>query len=314
MKILEYSNLYNYNTAFCSAKDITLKYVMENRKNLLPPTMIKKIEGILSNPSAPQPTLRQLHIDTYYPLLSCKTFDEARKMYPEFAQMKDAVIFENSRSKNVTEIKKHIPLSQLSLKLLQDSWAKLRNHEDIAHDLGLKDRQKMGWIISKIGFVNRNKNYTTLLKASDPVLKAQIAQKTADYNAANPEKMLARNKHAAQFCKKAEYRQAQAKRMKQYDKLHPERRDKIGAFTKEVWSRIPEVRKAMLDYSKNEAPAYLRRIIHKHLKGQKLTAEEIRMRKIFYAGFWRKYPEYKTLFKETCKQVSAELKAKNKSI
>ncbi len=314
MKILNYTNSYNKNTSFFGAKDITLRYVIENRKNLLPPTMIKKIETILSNASNPQPTLRQLHIDTYSPLLSCKTFEEARIMYPEFAQMQDAVIFENSRSKNITEIKKHIPLSQLSLKLLQECWAKLRNHEDIAHDLGLSDRQKMGWIISKLGFVNRNKNYTTLLKASDPVLNAQIGSKTAAYNAANPEKMLAKNKHAAQFCKRTQYRKAQSKRIKAYDKLHPERRDKISAFYKEVWSRLPEVREAMIDYSQNDAPAYLRGIIQKQLQGQKLTTEELRMRKIFFSGFWTKYPQYKTLYREVCNQVSAELKAKHNSI
>ena len=122
--------------------------------------------------------------------------------------------------------------------------------------------------------------------------------------------MFAKNKHAAQFCKKTEYRKAQSKRIKQYDKLHPERRDKISVFTKEVWSRIPEIRTAMLDYSQNEAPAYLRGIIHKHLQGKKLNSDELNMRKIFYAGFWRKYPQYKIRYKEVCNQVSAELKNK----
>ncbi len=300
------------NIRFAGYKEINLRYVLEKRKHLLPQTMISKISEVLRNFEENYPTLRELHINTYAPLLNCKSLDEARNLYPEFRNVLDASIFENSRSKNIAEIKKHVSLNKLSLKLLQETWANLKNQDDIARELGLSDRLKLGWIIDKIGFVNRNKNYTTLLKASDPQLNAEIARKTTAYNNSHPEQMFVRNRFAAQACKKAEYRQKQSLRIIEYDKVHPERKQKISNFFSKVWEKIPDVKETLKNFSQNYANQYEKVVIRKYINGEKLTANEKRLRKIFYKHFWQKFPECKAKYAQACREVSKELKASTK--
>ena len=50
----------------------------------------EKVNEIVSSKSQKMPTLMQLHKEIYAPLMECKTLDEAKKIFPEFAGMKDA--------------------------------------------------------------------------------------------------------------------------------------------------------------------------------------------------------------------------------
>ena len=121
------------------ATDITLGYVMSKRRHLLPESMLRRVGALLIEGNPNPPTLRQLHIDTYAPLAKCETLAQVRELYPEFAKMQDAsdVFRENSSSPNLAEVKKRVPLSNLSLHMLKRTWADLVGQEDLATELGV---------------------------------------------------------------------------------------------------------------------------------------------------------------------------------
>ena len=300
----------NYNNiSMGHATDITLGYVMSKRRHLLPESMLRRVGALLIEGNPNPPTLRQLHIDTYAPLAKCKTLAEAREFYPEFAKMQDAsdVFRENSSSPNLAEVKKKISLADLSLYMLKRTWADLQGQEDIAKELGVANRQRLGWIKDKIGFVNRDKNYTTLLKASDPVLKAEMSDIAKAVQAEHPEIAQKRNARAIEVWKNnTELKRWKSKQMKQFYRLHPERRKRVSEFFKRVWAKIPDIREQMYNYSQNDVPPELRAVISKRIRGEKLTAVEKQLEKRYFSGFWKKHPEARSRYSEACKEVSAE--------
>ncbi len=306
MQIFNFNNNISYN----GAADISLKYVLGERKHLLPHTMIRRIRDIVDNNQTPQPTLRELHLDTYSPLLSCKTLDEAKTKFPEFERVKESVVaLDKSRSNALKEVKKHISLKDLSLHLLKETWAKLKSQDEIAKELGLADRRKLDQIKGKLRFVNRPINYTTLLSASDPELSAEIARKTREFNKRHPEVMMQRNKRAAQFNKLPERRKAQSELMKKYDQEHPERRQKISEFTQAVWDKAESIKKELSTFTAEHATNLQRNALRKSIESpEKMTDKDQQARKIFYSKFWKSSPESKKRFGEICREVSAERK------
>ena len=294
-----------YTPSFQGKNPLNVKYIMEKRRNLVPDRVVARINEISASKPETMPTLKEIHLEVYAPLLNCKTIGEAIRLFPEFEGMKNITKVVQRITGNYKKLDKNGYLTdKFSLKILQDTWAKLKTQDEIAKDFGLKNRNSLGWILEKIGFVNYPQNYRTLLAASDPVGHSVIAGKTAAWNAAHPDLMRARNKHAAQFCKKPEYRAAQSERMKEYDKLHPERREKIGIFSKEMWENIPEV-KSDLSAFLREQDSLTRKAV---CKKKSLTETEKRMKKGFYKRFWEKYPEHKEKMQQATASVRAERK------
>lgn len=292
--------------------NFNLTYVIQKRKHLVPIRIQNEIKKILRTKPATEPTLRDLHLKTYAPLLECKTLDEARNLFPEFREVLDAAIFENSPSKNIQEVKKHIQLKDLSLKLLQDTWAKLKTQDEIAQELGLQDGKKLDWFKSKINFVNKDKNYNPLLKVSEPELRKIIAAQTTAYNKAHPEKMFAHNKMAAQGCKKPENRAKQKIRSTQMYIDYPHLREQVRLISQMTWDRLPTLKEKMSEFAL-ECPPYTREVLKKMVLKKGLTPAEERIRKKFYKDFWCKYPELRDLYKQTRQAVANEIKSKNKT-
>ena len=304
------------NISFKGWEDITLKYVLEERKHLLPQRILARVQELQS--SINQPTLKQLHADTYEALLQCKTLEEAKEKYAEFSDVEDSIKLIGNRSKGVKAmLDKGFDLREISLLVLQRLWGKLDAQEEIASDLGLTNRAMMFWLTNILKIPRTPKNYPVLVASSDKILNGEIGAKTRAFNLANPEKMRAKNKHAAQGCKTAEYREAQSKRMIEYDKNHPERREKIGRFTQEIWDEIermdenPSVRlkfketfRAHLSHPEFEAA----RLAMAKRGKEKLTDADKRAIKGFYSDFWQTYPQLKERFGEAARCVSARRK------
>ena len=137
-------------------------------------------------------------------------------------------------------------------------------------------------------------------------LLINIADKTKAWNKANPELRQTLNKHAAQFCKKEEYRQAQAQRMFEYDMLHPERRQKISQKSKEMWNRCPEVKTAMCQFSKKQGQ-YLSILLAKHAKKLPLSETEQIVLNSFFKKFWMAHPEMKKILADALSDVINEM-------
>ncbi len=93
-----------------------------------------------------------------------------------------------------------------------------------------------------------------------------------------------RNRHAAQFCKTEEYRSAQRARMIEYDKLHPERREKISEFDKRTWDLCPEIKEAMTQFAMSEA-AYVRAIVMKNFEEFLSLNRKNVLKKVFIKDF-----------------------------
>lgn len=307
-------NNYPKKPSFEGKKPFDLNYVLKNRSDLLPERVLKKVRTIAASDIKPLPTLQEVHKTVYGPLLNCKTLDEAKELFPEFSKMREADFAFERYTGNIKRLTENGYLeNNFALKMLQEVWANLKSQDEIAKKMGLKGRTGLGWILQKIGFVNYKSNYKTLLMSSDPETRAVIAAKTTAWNAAHPDLMKAKNKHAAQFCKTPEYKKAHSERMFEYDKLHPERREKIREFDRAVWAKIPDVRAAMSNFARNQG-GFIKQIIKKTVNGFTLTPEEMRVKKGFYKKFWKAHPEMLEKFKQAHKLVREERAMKKSKI
>ena len=240
--------------SFEAKMPIDLNYVLEKRAHLLPQRILEEVQKIIASKPEKMPTLKEVHLRTYAPLLECKTLKEAKELFPEFNDIKEAnTSFQKMRG-NIKKLKESGFLEEgFSLKLLQEIWAKLKTQDEIAKEFGLKNRSSIGWVLPKIGFVNFDKNYKTLLLASDTESRAIIANKTIAWNASHPDLMKARNRKAAQGMKKPENREAHSKRMKQHFVEHPERREEVSKNSTIYWRneehRMEQSRRS-IDYAK----------------------------------------------------------------
>lgn len=304
MKII--STYYDFNSeypSFTGAKNISLNYVLDRHSQNLPQRILGEVNKIVETiPSKNHPTLHDLHLKEYKKLLECKTLDEARNAYPEFREILDASLFKKSRSKHLKNI--NYPIESLSLKILQEYYGRIKPMDEIGKEIGITNRTAFNWLREKIRFVSFPKNYITLLKASDELGNAKIAEKTKAYNRLYPEKMLEHNRHAAQGTKTLEYKAAQSERIKKYDKENPERRRKIGVFTAEVWLRLPEIREEISKEMALYAP-------FKYSPLMKQKEQKDRLTKAFFKKFWANHPEHKETFAQMAKTVSEEFKNKN---
>ena len=298
-------NDYNSSLTFeASGKPLTLKYIVEKRENLLPIRVLEGAKKCLLDSSLKTKSLLDLHKEIYAPLLECKTLDEAKKLFPEFESLKEEIKFKRPNSLYAKSFMERTENENFALKMLQDIWGNLKNKDDIAKELGMNSRSSLDWALGQINFVPISSSYKKLLLASDVEGNKTIADKTRAWNALHPDLMYVHNKNAAQGCKTAEYRQAQSKRIKEYDKEHPERREKISATLKEGWQKCPEVRKAMSEFSKKES-TFLKRALVKKTTNKNLTEEEKRVIAGFYRRFWDAHPELKAVYAEARKGCKA---------
>ncbi len=274
-------------------KPISLEYIVENRSNLLPPRVLEKAQSILRNGRGSLKSLKELHLEIYSPLLECKTLNEAKFLYKEFENMDEEVVFQRN-SRYAEKFKNHTD-KNFALKMLQEYWAKLRNKDDIAKELGMKNHTSLDWVLKQINFVGFDKNYKTLLKASDEEGNKIIASKTAAWNALHPDLMYAKNRKAAQGCKTDKYKKEQSQRIKDYDKKHPERREKIRVATQRAWDSCPEIKKAMSDYLKQQSP-FIKSIVSKDMSKSLLTSAEKRIKKAFFKSFWDTHPKMREMY------------------
>lgn len=288
------------NTVFgYGGKPVTLKYIVEKRSEFLPKRVLDEALRILAKDSNSKISLLEIHKNLYKPLLECKTIEEAKTLFKEFENIKPEVTFERN-SRYAKEFKEKAG-DNFVLKVLQEYWAKLRNKDDIAQDFGMKNRSSLEWALKQVDFVGYKHNYKTLVKASDTEGNKLIASKTKAWNAMHPDLMYAHNKKAAQGCKTEKYKTEQRQRILEYDKQHPERKEKIRTSTKETWEKCPEIKKAMSEFLAS-CPVYIKKTIAKKRSGQKLNEFEQKINNLFFKEFWEANPELKKVYAEARKK------------
>lgn len=304
--IQNYSNTKQSPVFQACGNPINLKYIMEKRDYLLPQRVKEQVGKIMERNPKNMPSLLEVHNSVYAPLAECKSFDEVKKLFPEFSGIKEQVVYERnsvySRNfQNRTD-------ENFALDVLKKFWVELKTKDEIAQDFGMPNRSSLEWILKKINFVSYPLNYKTLLKSSDSTGNAKIAAKTTAWNSMHPDLMRAHNKRAAQGCKTPEYRQTQSARIIALDSQNPQRREKISKYTKRVWELCPEVKHAMSEFSK-EAPSFIIACVSKKLRGENLNALESRMCKAFFSRFWRLNPEMRETYARARAIASMELHA-----
>ena len=282
-------------------KPITLQYVLEKRSNLLPERVLQAVKAELAKGSSKTCSLLEIHRAIYEPILKYTSLEALKEdaAFPEFKDIKPFVLFERN-TRYAKEFKERTD-KNFVLNMIQEYWGNLKTKDEIAQSFGMKNRNSLEWALKQIDFVSFPPNYRTLLRSSDEAGNREIASKTAAWNALHPDLMYARNKHAAQGCKTEEYRKAQAQRMKEYDKEHPERREKISISGKEAWAKCPEVRQAMSEFAA-QSSSFLRHIVMKRFSGVKLTNKEDRISRGFFKRFWQIHPELKAVYAEAKKK------------
>lgn len=244
-----YYNQYKINKpSFEAKKPLDLTYILKNREHLLPERIAKEIKKILFTQSNFElPTLKEVHLMTYEPLLHCKTLQEAKELFPEFNCIKEVTEPFKKITGNIKILQDEGHLRDgFSLELLQEIWGKLANLDDVAEKFGLYDRHSMDWILKKIEFVKYDKNYKNLVISTTPEGYAKKAEQTKAWNMAHPDLMYAKNQKAAQGNKKPEHRKAQSERMKNFYNEHPEERERVSKNSTKYWSD-PENRKDQSD-------------------------------------------------------------------
>lgn len=308
MKILSI-NPFCYQTSQSSfegrGKPIDLKYIVQKRANLLPLPILAQAQSIVARTPGTTKSLKELHLERYASLLRYKSMDAVRVAFPEFAGIADSVTFERDTVFK-TRFEDKTKGINFPLRMLQELWANLKSKDEVAQELGFKSRSSIDWALKQIGFVYYPPNYRTLLKASDEEGNRKIAQKTQAYNAAHPDLMYAKNRHAAQGCKTPEYKAAQRERMLEYDRLHPERREKISEFDRRTWELCPDIKDLMAKFAAGET-AYVRNIVMKKTRGVVLTEQERRVDRGFYKRFWAAHPECREILAAAKAQVRKEM-------
>ena len=129
---------------------LNLKLLVEKHSSLIPPRVLEEAKKLLAKDPNSKISLKQIHLDIYAPLMQCKTLEEAKKLFPEFEVLKDAVIYRRkSKYRKDFETRTN---ENFSLKMLQDFWYKLETKETIAEKLGMKSRSSLEWPLKQIRF------------------------------------------------------------------------------------------------------------------------------------------------------------------
>lgn len=303
-----YNNSSSYDTQTFGSKGqpISLKYIMQKRKNFLPVRVQKYVQKLIDQGKDSGVSLLDVHKKLYEPLLECKTLAEVKQQYPEFINILPVV---PCQKKSVNS--KGRTTENFGLKVLQEYWANLKTKNEIAQMFGMPARGTLDFSLEKINFIGFSHNYKMLLKASDVKGNKIIADKTKAWNKANPELRRELNKRAAQGCKTEEYRKAQSQRMYAYDILHPERRQKISKKSQQMWDKCPDVKRAMFEFAKTQG-TYLSVVLAKHAKKQHLTPNETIVLNGFFKKFWHAHPELKASLSKASNEIRNDVKGLQK--
>ena len=186
---------------FGSAKDMDLKNIAKNKLYLLPERMQKVVTEKIKKGEDNGVVLRDLHLDVYSKILECDSLSAVQNEYPEFGEVLQANVVIKHKSPNIKKIMEVMPLEDLSLFLIKERWANLKTTDEIAKELGLKDRSALNWVLDKIQIPRFERNYMTLLRSSDEEMNKIIAEKTRLYNISHRDVMLEHNRRVAQQSK-----------------------------------------------------------------------------------------------------------------
>jgi len=297
------------NTSFCSAKDITLEYVIKNHSKYLPERIKAEIRRLLRTTDKNLPQLFELHNTIYKPLFDAKTLDEVKSAFPEFKEVLDISAIKENRSKAIPLIQKNSSLDIFTLDYLKKLY-KPTAQDILVKEYGLTNRNLLLWLNKKLNIEKLSGTYIKLLQMSDEKENSRIAKLSRKALTADSEVQSYRLLRAAEAHRTPEYKEKKRQEMINFYKNNPEKAKRIGLVSQRTWDLCPEIKKAFSEYTKTLSP-HIRRILSKKLAGQPLSVDERRITFGYYKGFWEKHEELKSVYRDRRIQAIAELQQNN---
>ena len=241
-----------------SGRPLKLKYIVENRSYVIPERVLNEAKKILAEEkSGVLPSLLEIHKKLYKPLLECKTLEQAKELFKEFAEVKEEISFiKNNHYKR--DFEERTKGESFALKMLKEYWGELKTLKEITESYGMRNRASLEWPLQQINFPRFHNQYKNILLASD-----------------------------------TEGTKVLAKRITDHDKRDSSRREKITKALYARWLSNPNIRQAMSEFASSEGPRY-RKILDKISAGIPLTEAEKRINKGFFNRFWAKNSHLKT--------------------
>lgn len=301
MKIYSGYNNYYSNTPkspqtvdFGAAKDINLRYILRNHSHLLPERMNAAADSFVVKTESMDclPTLKDLHEMVYSGLMSAPSLDEAKKLYPEFAEVVELPAVAKKVPRLIAILGEKIPLSEFSFDLLKKVWSGMPQ-EEIAKTYGFSGRAPVSKLCNLINIPKPNHNYLTLLKTSDEAGNQRVADASRRHLSTSM-----RNLALANIANKTpEARAKQAASIVRHYEEHPERREEASRISRLTWQKCPQIREAKTKYFLSLS-TYQKVVLKKQSSGAPLTAQERRVVASVHKGFWDLYPEFKAIYAE----------------
>ena len=294
----------NYNPSFRAASDITLEYALKKHSKFLPKSFITKARELISCGKKDRPVY-EVHNEIYKDLFEAESLSEVKAKYPEFSSVEDIITLESNRSKAIKAVKKIMPLEKFTLSYLKKLYQPT-SQDKLKEEFGFTNRSLLGWLNKKLHINKLSGSYIKLIQMSDEKENRRIAELSRNAIYADAEAQKHRLERAAEAHKTPEYRAKKRQEMKDYYERNPEKAKKTGLISKLTWSKCPEIRAALSEYTKKLSP-YIRKILSKKRTGAPLNAEERRIASSYYKQFWEQNPQLKEIYRQRRLEAIEEL-------
>ena len=182
--------------------------------------------------------------------------------------------------------------------------------DKLVEELGFTNRSLLAWLNKRLNIKKLSGSYIKLIKMSDEKENERISELSRRAIYANEEAQKYRLERAAEAHRTLEYKAKKRQEMKDYYKNNPETAQQTGQISKMTWDNCPEIKKALSDYTKS-LDSYTRKTLSKKRAGITLKPAEHRLVLGYYRGFWDKYPELKTIYRNRRLEVIEQLKKEN---
>lgn len=288
---------------FKSAKDISLKYVLEKHSDCVPNRVLQRMMELVDI-GGELPQLYELHREVYTPLYEAKNLAEAKELFPEIRDIVDIKTLENNRSKAIKAVKAKMPLEEFTLDYIKKIFM-MFSQPQLAKEYGFTNRNLVQWLNEKLHVKAFSSIYTKLVAMSSEAENSRIAECSRRAIFRDPETQAKRLQKAAEHHRSADYRAKKRQEMIDYYRRNPEVSERYSRISQRTWELCPEIKQAMSDYTKT-CPDYVRRVMSKKIKGQKLTEHEKRISSAYYKNFWDTHSEYKEQYRKARLQAIKE--------
>lgn len=290
---------------FCAAKDMNLRYILDRHSQELPVRMFDAIQNILKKQKSKLPTLHDLHLEIYQPLIRAKSLQEVKKYYPEFEEVVDLCELDGLRSKAADGIKNMAADKEFTLDLLKLLYAPMRL-EDIAKFYDVQYRSAISYLMEILKIPKLSKTYIRLFSLSDEVENRIFAEKSLKA-LKTPEAIKKCNENSAAAHRTPEYREKKRQEMIDFYKRTPDAAERVRMISQMTWDRCPEIKAAMALYTAQQT-SFVLSTLAKRTNGARLNTVEKRAVASYYKKFWDAHPDLKKLYSQRKLEVVEELK------